>query len=64
MDKLLPLLHTKLGIDAWCSALLEAIATHDVGNRPDRYEPRVRKRRPKPYKYLREPRQHYKKQAA
>jgi hypothetical protein len=63
MDKLLPLLHTKIGINAWCSALLEAIATHDVGNRPDRYEPRLRKRRPKPYKHLREPRQNYKKLA-
>lgn len=29
--------------------VLSAIASHRVGTRPDRYEPRVRKRRPKPY---------------
>jgi hypothetical protein len=28
-----------------CHDLLDAIATHRVGNRPDRYEPRVKKRR-------------------
>jgi hypothetical protein len=36
--------------------LLEAVATHRVGNRPDRFEPRARKRRPKPYPMLRHPR--------
>jgi hypothetical protein len=36
--------------------LLDAIAAHQVANRPDRFEPRVRKRRPKPYAYLRKPR--------
>jgi hypothetical protein len=41
-------------------ALLTAVATHVVGNRPDRFEPRLRKRRPKPYKHLREPRRNYK----
>ena len=29
--------------------LLDAIATHRVANRPDRFEPRRKKRRPKPY---------------
>ena len=29
--------------------LLDAIATHRVADRPDRYEPRLRKRRPKHY---------------
>ena len=29
--------------------VLNAIASHRVGQRPDRYEPRVRKRRPEPY---------------
>jgi Transposase DDE domain len=38
-------------------AVLEAIASHRVGNRPDRYEPRVRKRRPKQYPLMREPRE-------
>jgi phosphatidylethanolamine-binding protein (PEBP) family uncharacterized protein len=38
-------------------AFLEAIAGHGVGDRPDRYEPRAVKRRPKPIRLLREPRQ-------
>ncbi len=41
-------------------ALLAAVATHVVGHRPDRFEPRLRKRRPKPYKHLCEPRRNYK----
>jgi hypothetical protein len=36
--------------------LLKAIASHVVGDRPDRYEPRLRKRRPKHYGFLRKPR--------
>jgi len=36
--------------------LLRAVGTHRVGNRPDRYEPRARKRRPKNYPRLKEPR--------
>jgi hypothetical protein len=64
MDKLLPLLNTGIAIDDWCDALLEAIATHVVGDRPDRFEPRVKKRRPKKYKYMREPRQNYQRRAA
>lgn len=64
LERLLPLLATSLDLDAWCAALLEAIASHGVGDRPDRYEPRLRKRRPKPYKHLREPRENYKQQVA
>jgi hypothetical protein len=37
-------------------ALLRAIATHKVPNRPNRYEPRVRKRRPKSYPFMTKPR--------
>jgi IS4 transposase len=37
--------------------LLNAIASHRVADRPDRYEPRLRKRRPKHYGFLRKPRQ-------
>jgi hypothetical protein len=37
--------------------VLNAIASHRVGTRPDRYEPRACKRRPKPYPLLRVPRQ-------
>jgi hypothetical protein len=36
--------------------LLEAIASQRVADRPDRYEPRLRKRRPKHYGFLRKPR--------
>jgi hypothetical protein len=36
--------------------MLAAIATQRVGDRPDRFEPRARKRRPKPYPYLTAPR--------
>ena len=36
--------------------VLEAVASHHVGGRPDRYEPRRRKRRPKPYDRLMQPR--------
>jgi hypothetical protein len=37
-------------------AMLEAVAYHRVGNRPGRWEPRARKRRPKPTKRLNQPR--------
>jgi hypothetical protein len=37
--------------------LLAAIASHRVGNRPDRCEPRAVKRRPKPLRYLTKPRE-------
>ena len=33
-----------------------AVASHRVGDRPDRYEPRRRKRRPQPYDRLMQPR--------
>jgi hypothetical protein len=36
--------------------LLNAIAVHRVADRPDRFEPRLRKRRPKHYAFLRKPR--------
>jgi Transposase DDE domain len=36
--------------------VLAAVAAHRVGDRPDRYEPRRRKRRPKPYDRLMKPR--------
>ena len=61
---LLPLLNTPLPTADWCQALLTAIATHNVGNRPDRFEPRVRKRRPKKYKLMREPRENYRRRMA
>ena len=36
--------------------LLHAIASHQIANRPGRLEPRQRKRRPKPYPYMKQPR--------
>jgi len=56
---LLLALAARVSTDAWCDALLAAVGTHTVGRRPDRYEPRVRKRRPKKYKLMREPRENY-----
>jgi hypothetical protein len=64
LARMVPLLDTKVSIDAWCDALLQAVAAHIVGDRPDRFEPRLRKRRPKPYKHLRETRQNYKRRVA
>ncbi len=60
LGQFLPILLSKVSSEAWCEALLTAVATHNVGDRPDRFEPRLRKRRPKPYKHLREPRRNYK----
>jgi hypothetical protein len=39
-----------------CRRVLDAIVAHRVGDRPDRFEPRLRKRRPKHYAFLRQPR--------
>jgi hypothetical protein len=56
-------LHVLIGPDPLASyqALLAAIAAHRVGDRPDRYEPRKLKRRPKPHDLLLRPRQEEKK---
>lgn len=64
LNNLLPVLATTVSTDAWCDAVLRAIATHVVGHRPDRSEPRVRKRRPKNYPLMNKPRQDYKRHAA
>lgn len=64
INNLLPVLSTHLSTASWCDGLLDAIATHVVGNRPDRFEPRVKKRRPKKYKFMREPRENYKRRMA
>jgi putative transposase len=64
LNNFLPTLGSGASLDAWCHALLVAIATHAVDDRPDRYEPRLLKRRPKKYKHLREPRANYKRRAA
>lgn len=64
LNNLLPMLATSISTEVWCDAVMEAIATHEVGNRPDRIEPRVRKRRPKNYPLMREPRHVFKKRVA
>jgi hypothetical protein len=43
-----------------CRVLLACCQQHVVGDRPDRYEPRVVKRRPKSYKLMQKPRRRYK----
>jgi Transposase DDE domain len=57
----LPLLGANMPLDTGLATLLDAIASHAVDNRPDRYEPRRVKRRPKNYKYFRISRQEYRK---
>src|SRR5262245_45769978 len=47
-----------------CQDLLDAIATHRVGDRPDRYEPRVKKRRRNHYGWLTKPRAEMKRKMA
>ena len=44
--------------------LLDAIATHRVADRPDRYEPRVKKRRRNHYGWLTRPRTEVKRNMA
>jgi putative transposase len=64
LARLLPLLDTKVATQDWCEVLLQAIATHGVGDRPDRVEPRRVKRRPKQYKLMNKPRGDYKRRVA
>ena len=44
--------------------VLKAIASHEIANRPNRQEPRQRKRRPKPYPLMTKPRKLARKQEA
>ena len=57
--RFLPLLETRLSSRVWSEELLKAIAAYEVGNRPDRVEPRVKKRRPKEYDLMNRPRNEY-----
>jgi putative transposase len=61
LNQFLPLLGCCMPTDAGCAALIRNIAAHRVGNRPDRYEPRRVKRRPKQFKLLQKHRHQYKK---
>jgi hypothetical protein len=60
LNQFLPLLSDAVSLDHWYDSLLQAISTHTVANRPNRIEPRCRKRRPKKFKNLREHRSNYK----
>jgi hypothetical protein len=64
LNAFLPMLCADASLDAWCTAFVAALATHIVGNRPDRYEPRVKKRRAKEYDLMNKPRADYKRQMA
>jgi putative transposase len=64
LNQFLPLLGFTTSVKATCQALADCIAAHVVANRPDRYEPRVRKRRPKEYDLMNKPRAEYKRQMA
>lgn len=48
-------------VAALVEVMLRSVATLRVGDRPDRVEPRVVKRRPKPYPRMQEPRRAFKK---
>ncbi len=57
---MLPVLGMISNADELCDVLLACCRRHVVGDRPDRYEPRVLKRRPKNYKLMQKPRRDYK----
>lgn len=59
LSQFLPMLLAHVATEAWCEALLTAVATHAVGDRPDRFEPRRVKHRPKHYKLLQQHRRLY-----
>jgi putative transposase len=64
LNNFLPLLACSMPLVAGCRALIKCITAHHVGNRPDRFEPRRIKRRPKSHDLLRRPRHEYKRLAA
>jgi hypothetical protein len=69
LEALQPLLELGAAGDAasrlrLCRDLLDAVATHRVADRPDRYEPRVKKRRRNHYDWLNEPRAEIKRKMA
>lgn len=64
LTNFLPWLATTMPLDTGCQSLLAAIASQVVDNRPDRFEPRRIKRRPKPHDLLQRPRHEYKRRTA
>lgn len=59
LNEFLPILSAVKDPETFCDVLLRCCLQHVVGNRPDRYEPRVVKRRAKPYKLMNKPRREY-----
>lgn len=64
LNSFLPWLASSMPLDAGCRAFIDSVASNTVGNRPDRFEPRRIKRRPKSHDLLRMPRREYKRLAA
>jgi len=64
LSHFLPGLASSMPLATGCQALVKSIAAHRVGNRPDRFEPRRIKRRPKSQALLQRPRHEYKRLAA
>jgi Transposase DDE domain len=60
VNQFLPIIVSDISTVAWVTHLLQSIAAHIVGNRPDRVEPRVRKRRHDKYPPMTKPRHKYK----
>jgi hypothetical protein len=60
----LPLLLGGRDVATCCIQYLTAIAAHEVGDRPDRFEPRATKHREKKCDYFRKPRAEYRKALA
>lgn len=59
INEFLRMLMAARDVGAWCESLLDCVAAHAVGKRPNRAEPRVRKRRPKNYPPMNRPRHTY-----
>lgn len=59
LNEFLPLLHAVADADQLCDILFDCCLRHATGHRPDRYEPRVVKRRAKPYPRMTKPRRMY-----
>jgi putative transposase len=64
LNNFLPGLASSMPLDAGCQTFINTVASHIVGKRPDRFEPRRIKRRPKSHDLLRMPRHEYKRLAA
>ncbi len=60
LNEMLPILSAIEDHGRLCELMLECCLKHIVGNRPDRFEPRVVKRRPKSYTFMTKPRDQYK----